>query len=46
MELARQIISIDKRLRSNTARDLKEFNSHSLSAQAKRRATGFFDARY
>ena len=31
-----QIISNDKTLRSNTVQDLKEFNSQSLSTQAKK----------
>ena len=46
MELARQIIFNDKKLRSNTVQGLKEFISQSLSTQAQRRTTGFFDARY
>ena len=36
MELAMQIISNGKTVRSNTVQDLKEFNSQSLSAQAKK----------
>ena len=36
MELAMQIISTDKTVRSNTADDLKEFNNQSLATQAKK----------
>ena len=36
MELAMQIISTDKTVRSNTVNDLKEFNSQSLATQAKK----------
>ena len=36
MELAMQIISNDKTVRSDTVQDLKEFNSQSLSARAKK----------
>ena len=36
MELAMQIISYDKTVRSDTIQDLKEFNSQSLSTQAKK----------
>ena len=36
MELAMQIISNDKTVRSNTVNDLKEFNNLSLAAQAKK----------
>ena len=35
MELARQIISTDKTVRSDTIEDLIEFNSKSLITQAK-----------
>ena len=35
MELAMQIISNDKTVRTDTVQDLKEFNSQSLSTQAK-----------
>ena len=35
MELAMQIISNDRTVRSNTVQDLKEFNSQSLATQAK-----------
>ena len=31
-----QIISIDETLRSNTKQDLKDFNSQSLTTQAKK----------
>ena len=31
-----QVISIDKRVRSNTVQGLKEFNSQTLSTQAKK----------
>ena len=36
MELAMKIISIDQTVRSNTIQDLKEFNSQSLTTQAKK----------
>ena len=36
MESAMQIISNDKTVRNDTLRDLKEFNSQSLSTQAKK----------
>ena len=36
MELAMQIISNDKTVRSNTVNDLKEFNNQSLATQAKK----------
>ena len=36
MELAMQIISNDKTVRNDTVQDLKEFNSQSLSTQAKK----------
>ena len=36
MELAIQIISNDKTVRSDTIQDLKEFNSQSLTTQAKK----------
>ena len=36
VELAVQIISEDKTVRSNTVHDSKEFNSQSLSTQAKK----------
>ena len=36
MELAIQIISNDKTVRSNTVQDLKDFKSQSLKAQAKK----------
>ena len=36
MELAMQIISNDKTVRNDTVQDLKEFNSQSLAAQAKK----------
>ena len=36
MELAMQIISNDKTVRNDTIQDLKEFNSQSLSTQAKK----------
>ena len=42
-----QIISNDKTVRSDIVQDLKEFNSKSLAARAKkRRTTSFYDARY
>ena len=37
MDLAIQKISTDKTLRSDTIKELKEFNSQSLSSQAKKR---------
>ena len=37
MELAMQIISTDKTIRNDSIQDLKEFNSQSLSSQAKKR---------
>ena len=36
MELAMQIVSNDKTVRSDTIQDLKEFNSQSLTTQAKK----------
>ena len=39
MELAIQIISIDKIVRSDTIGDSKEINSQSLSTQAKEKRT-------
>ena len=36
MELAMQIISNDKTVRSDTVQDLKEFNYQSLATQAKK----------
>ena len=36
MELAMQIISNGKTVRSNTVNDLKEFNNQSLKTQAKK----------
>ena len=36
MELAMQIISNDKTVRSDTIQDLKEFNSQSLTTQVKK----------
>ena len=36
MEFAMQIISNDKTVRNDTVQDLKEFNSQSLSTQAKK----------
>ena len=36
MDLAMQIISTDKTIRSDTMEDLKEFNSQSLTTQAKK----------
>ena len=35
MEVAMQILSTDKTLRTDTIQDLKEFNSQSLTTQAK-----------
>ena len=37
MELAMQIISNDKTVRSDAVNDLKEFNNQSLSTQAKKK---------
>ena len=36
MELAMQNISTDKTVRDDTVNDLKEFNSQSLTTQAKK----------
>ena len=36
MELAKQLISNDKIVRSNTIQDLKDFNSQSVTMQAKK----------
>ena len=36
MELATQITSNDKTVRSDTIQDLKEFNQQSLTTQAKK----------
>ena len=36
MELALQLISIDKTVRNDTVQDLKEFNSQSLTTPAKK----------
>ena len=36
MELALQIISNDKTVRSDTTQDVKEFNNQSLATQAKK----------
>ena len=36
MDLAMQIISTDKTVRTDTIQDLKEFNSQSLTTQAKK----------
>ena len=36
MDLATQIIANDKTVRSDTVQDLKDFNSQSLSTQAKK----------
>ena len=36
MELAIQFISNDKTVRNDTIQDLKEFNSQSLTTQAKK----------
>ena len=47
MELAMQIISNDKTVRSDIVQDLKIFNSQSLSTQTKKRRTiTFHDACY
>ena len=47
MDLAMQIISIDKTVRSETVPDLKDFNLQSLTTHAKKRRTACqFDARY
>ena len=45
MDLAIQIIAIDKTARSDTVQDLEDFNSESLTTQAKNRLTiSFYDA--
>ena len=42
-----QISSNDKSVRNDTIEDLKQFNSQSLTTQAKkRRTTRFYDACY
>ena len=41
-----QIISTDKTVRNDTMQHLKEFNSQSLSTQAKRETISFYDACY
>ena len=47
MDLAIQIIANYKLVRSDTVQDLKDFNSQSLSTQAKKkRTTSFYDASY
>ena len=47
MELAKQIISNDKTVRNDTIEDLKEFNSQSLTTQAKKKRTASqYDACY
>ena len=42
MDLAMQIISTDKTVRNDTIQDLKEFNSQSLSTQAKKKENNWF----
>ena len=39
MEIATQLISIDKTVRSKTVNDLSEFNFQSLTTQVKKRRT-------
>ena len=46
MELAMQFISIDQTVRNDTVQDLKDFNSQSLTTEAKRRTTSSYDACY
>ena len=36
MEIAIQLISMDKTVKNDTVQDLKEFDSHSLATQAKK----------
>ena len=36
MDLAKQLTSTDKTVRSNTVNDLKEFNNQSLATQARK----------
>ena len=42
MDLAMQIISSDKTVRNDTIEDLKEFNSRSLTTQAKKKENNSF----
>ena len=42
MELAVQIISNDKTVRSDTIKDLRKFNSQSSTTQAKKMRTASF----
>ena len=46
MDLAMQIISIDKTLGSNTVQNLKYFNSQPPATKAKTRTTSLFEACY
>ena len=47
MDWAMQIICTDETVRNDTIQDLKEFNSQSLSTQAKKRGViSFYDACY
>ena len=47
MELANQTNSNDKTVRGNTVKDLKDFNSQSLSTEFKKRRTiSVYDACY
>ena len=46
MELAMQNSSNDQTVRDDTNQDLKEINSQSLTTQAKKRTTSFYDACY
>ena len=45
MEFSMQIISDDTTVRSNTLKDLKDFNLQALASQVKKRSSiSFFDA--
>ena len=46
MELAMQIVSNDKTVRSNTLEETKEFNSQHLTTPAKKGTISFYDACY
>ena len=46
MDLAMQVISIDKTVRSNPVQNLKNFNSRPPATKAKTGTTSFFDACY
>ena len=39
-----QIVSIDKTVRNDTIQDVKEFNQQTLTTQAEKGTTSFYDA--